>query len=138
MEQNTQNNSTKNDKIQILITSDQAPIFTLLTISETKLKELGITEPKIEGVYVHSEHKPSAPQYVWNYNAEKNLTEQINQILDASIVNSEQRRAVKALIIQAIRQQEASFTNNIHYNIKYIQDKPTNAQGFDGVMIEQC
>ena len=137
MEQNTQNTSTKNDRIQILISSAKSPFYTLLTVNQKTLELFGISCPSVEGVYVYSKDRPSAPQLVWDRCFRKNLEHRIEMILSASIVNNEQKKAISGLISQAITQMEDDASSTLYHNMKDIESESKDISSVDGITIEQ-
>lgn len=136
MEQNNQNTSTK-DQLQILIESENAPFNAIITIAGDKLKELGISTPTVTGwSYNDGATMPHYARPVLDYRFCDSVQKEIEQILTASMVNNEQRKAVLNLISGAFNQSRGDYTSRVEYQM-FNHEKPSSAQGLGGIIIEQ-
>ena len=135
MEQNIQNTSTNDENIKILLNSKNAPNAVVLTIAGDKMKELGLDLPVLEGWGYTSTGSPFCAGAVFNHNICEQLSMRIERILTASIVNSEQRKAVMDLIEQSIYGVYNDETSRIRYHLTNYT--PEEASGDNGIIIER-
>ena len=135
MDKNNQNKSPKGEYLQILL----EPIgslshSTVLTLTEDKLKALGIQDHLIAGVtWTHNESPVSYGIFTRD---ETNLmVNQIKTILSASIVNAEQRKAVEFLIDAVIRDRQFATANWAFRRTNEVYNNAEEASGDAGLLL---
>lgn len=135
MEQNNQNTSNNEDYLQLTL----LPIGTLesssvLTIGQEKLEKLGLTNHVISGVtWTHSGNPISCGLFTidrGNY-----ILNKIKTILNAAIVNAEQRKAVIELIDRVIWDEQYRSAHNILPEAQNIIEKGKLQSNEDGIRL---
>lgn len=135
MDKNTQNKSPKGEYLQILL----EPIgslteSTVLTLNEDKLKKLGLDNRLIAGVTWTYNESPIS-YGIFNEDQTRTMLSLIKTILNASIVNAEQRKAVEHLIEEVIRQRQFEMANWAFRRTQEVYADGEKQAGDNGILI---
>ena len=137
MDKNNQNKSPNENYLRILL----EPIGTLsdskvLTIPEEKLSSLGIKNHVVAGVTWTSDGHPIS-YGTFSSDESSLLINQIKTILSAAIVNTEQRKAVEALIEDVIRSRQFEMTRWVHRRTEEVYNSSEKQAGDNGYLLSE-
>lgn len=107
----------------------------VLTISEDKLEELGLLNYHVCGVTWTSEGHPIS-YGIFNEVETRTILTRIDTVLNASIVNSDQRKAVKNLIEDIIRDRQYDITSWTSRRISQVTNETEGSSGHGGIIID--
>lgn len=135
MEENIQNNSNNEDYLQLTL----LPVGTLvsssvLTIGQEKLKKLGLTNHVISGVTWTNSGNPISCG-LFTIDRGNYILNKIKTILNAAIVNAEQRKAVMDLIDHVVWDEQYRSAHNILSEAQNIIEKGKLQSSEDGIRL---
>lgn len=139
MSENTQNKLHTNDLQLLLRRKDRTLVMqdvALLTITDAFLKRNGLEDYYIEGIGFGSDNFIEY-ESLFNYSNMRTIQTKINNILQASIVNQEQRKAVGSLIEEVLHTCYDSLNRYLTKCVSQVHDDANLASNENGILVKK-